>query len=55
MENCCQEPPHTWRISSILLRFLMVILMARVIFIEPDVDADANADADAEVKSSVEK
>ena len=53
VENCCQEPPHTWRMSSILLRFLMVILMAGVIFTEPDVDVDA--DADAEVMSSVEK
>ena len=35
--------------SSILLRFLMVIMMVGVIFIEPDVDADA--DADAEVMS----
>ena len=41
--------------SSILLRFLMVILMAGVIFTEPDVDVDADADADAEVMSSVEK
>ena len=55
MENCCQEPSHTLRMSSILLRFLMVILMAGVIFIEPDVDVDAYADADAEVMSSVEK
>ena len=46
MENCCQEPPHTWRMSSILLRFLMVILMAGVIFAEPDVDVDADVDAE---------
>ena len=35
-ENFCQEPPHTWRITSILLRFLMVIMMAGVIFLELD-------------------
>jgi len=29
---------------SILLRFLMVILMAGVIFDEPDVDVDADAE-----------
>ena len=40
VENCCQEPPHTWRMSSILLRFLMVIMMAGIIFTEPDVDVD---------------
>ena len=34
--------------SSILLRFLMVILMAGVIFTEPDVDVDAYADADVD-------
>ena len=39
---------HTWRMSSILLRLLMVILMAGVIFIKPDVDADVDADADAD-------
>ena len=32
----------------------MVILMAGVIFIEPDVDADADADADAEFMLSWE-
>ncbi len=32
MQNYCQESPHTWRMSFILLRFLMVILMAGVIF-----------------------
>ena len=39
------------------MRFLMVIMMVGVIFIEPDVDVDAyaDADADAEVMSSVEK
>ena len=41
--------------SSIFLRFLMVIMMVGVIFIEPDVDVDADADADSEVMSSVEK
>ena len=46
MQNYCQEPPHTWRMSSILLRFLMVILMAGVIFAEPDVDVDVDADAE---------
>ena len=50
MENYCQEPPHTWKMSSILLRFLMVILMAEVIFTEPDVDVDAYADADADTE-----
>ena len=50
MENCCQEPPHTWRMSSILLRFLMVILMAGVIFTESDVDVDAYADADVDAE-----
>ena len=51
MENCCQEPPHTWRMSSILLRFLMVILMAGVIFTEPDVNVDVDADADLELRN----
>ena len=54
MENCYQEPPHTWRMSSILLRFLIVILMAGVNFIEPDVDVDADADFDAQVMLSCE-
>jgi len=35
---------------SILLRFLMIIIMAGVIFAEPDVDV--NVDADAEVMLS---
>ena len=35
-KNCCQEPHHTWRISSIFLGFLMVIMMVGVIFIELD-------------------
>ena len=48
MENCCQEPPHTWRMSSIILRFLIMILMAGVIFTEPEVGVDADADAVAE-------
>jgi len=34
-----------------LLRFLMVIMMVGVIFIEPDVDIDPDADTDAEVMS----
>ena len=52
MEEFCQEPPLTWRMSSILLGFPMVILMAGVIFTEPKVcvDADANAYADAELR-----
>ena len=54
VENCYQEPPHTWRMSSILLRFLIVILMAGVNFIEPDVDVDADADFDAQVMLSCE-
>ena len=36
MKNGCQEPPHTWRKSSILLRSLMVIMMVGVISIEVD-------------------
>ena len=32
-ENCCQELPHTWRMSSILLRLLMVILMVVCLFV----------------------
>ena len=37
--------------SSILLRFLMVILMADgVIFTEPDVDVDADADVDVDAE-----
>ena len=44
MENCCQEPPHTGKMFSILLRFLMIILMAGVIFAGPDVDVDADAE-----------
>ncbi len=39
----------------ILLKYLMVIIMVGVIFIEPDGDVDADANADAEVMSSVEK
>ena len=35
-ENGGQEPPHTWRTSFILLRFLMVIMIIGVIFIEQD-------------------
>ena len=35
-ENGCQEPPHTWRTSSILLMFLMVIIMIGAIFSELD-------------------
>ena len=35
MKNSCQEPPCTWR-TSILLRFLMVIMMVGVISIELD-------------------
>ena len=46
MENCCQEPPHTWRMSSSLLRFLMLILMAGVIFTELEVSVDVYVDAD---------
>ena len=37
--------------SSILLRFLMVILMAGVIFTEPDVDVDVDTDTDIEVRN----
>ena len=36
--------------SSILLRFLMVIMMSGIIFTEPDVDVDADAGADANVE-----
>ena len=36
--------------SSILLRFLMMILMAGVIFTEPDVDVDADADVDVDAE-----
>ena len=54
MENGCQEPPHTWRMSSFLLRSLIMVLMAGVIFTElelsVDVDADADADAVAELR-----
>ena len=56
MKNGCQEPPHTWRMSSILLKFLMFILMAGVILTEPeigvDVDTDNEADADAKLMLS---
>ena len=54
MKNCCQEPSHTWRMSSILLRFLMVILMDGVIFTKPvvSVDVDDDAVADAELMLS---
>ena len=41
---------HTWRMSSILLRFLMVILMPGVILTEPEVSVDADADADADTE-----
>ena len=50
MQNYCQEPPHTWRMSSILLRYLMMILMAGVTFTEPEVSVDADANADAELR-----
>ena len=40
--------------SSILLRFLMVIMMVGVIFIEPDVDVDADADANADADADAE-
>ena len=53
MQNYCQEPPHTRRMSSgtsktssILLRFLIVILKAGLIFTEPDVDVDVDADVE---------
>ena len=54
MENYGQEPPHTWRISSILLRFLMMILIAGIILTEPEVIVDVDADAvtDAELMLS---
>ena len=51
MKNGCQEPPQTWRMSSFLLRTLIMILMAGVIFtateVIVDADADSNADGDA--------
>ena len=54
MKNCCQEPPHTWRMSSFLLRSLIMVLMAGVteleVSIDVDVDADADADAVAELR-----
>ena len=50
MKNSCQEPPCTWRMSSILMRFLMVILMAGVILSEPEVSVDVDADADADAQ-----
>ena len=40
---------HTWRISSILLRFPMVILMAGVFLTEPEVSVDDDADVDAKL------
>ena len=52
-ENNCQEPPHTWRTSSILLRFLMVILMAGVILTEPEVSVDVDADAELRNKAAL--
>ena len=36
IKNGSQEPLHTWRTSSIILRFLMVIMKVGVIFIEVD-------------------
>ena len=36
VKHCCQEPHHTWRMSSILLRFLIMIIMVGFIFIELD-------------------
>jgi len=36
VENSGQEHPHTWRTSSILMRFLIIKMMTRVIFIELD-------------------
>ena len=46
MENGCQEPPHTWMMSSFLLRSLIMVFMAGVIFTEPEVSVDVDADAD---------
>ena len=50
MENGCQEPTHTWRMSSFLMWTLIMIFMAGVMFTEPEVsvDADAHSDADAD-------
>ena len=36
LKKGCQEPPHIWRMSLILLKFLMMIMMVGVIFIELD-------------------
>ena len=47
VENGCQESPHTWRMSSFLL---ILILMAGVIFTEPELSVDVYADADAELR-----
>ena len=48
MQNYCQEPPHIWRMSSFLLRSLIMVFMSGVIFTEPEVSVDVNADADAD-------
>ena len=38
---------------SILLRFLMVIMMAGIIFTEPDVDVDADANVELKNKAAL--
>ena len=48
MAHDYQEPPYTWRTSSFLLRSLIMVLMAGVIFTEPEVSVDADTDADAD-------
>ncbi len=48
MENCCEESPHTWRMFSFLLRFLIMNLMVGVIFTEPENSVDDDVDADTD-------
>ena len=36
IKNACQEPLHTWRTSSIILTFQMIIMMVGIIFSELD-------------------
>ena len=46
MENGCQEPTYTWWMSFFLLRSLIMVLLAGVIFTEPKVSVDVDADAE---------
>ena len=54
MENGCKEPLHTWRMSSFLLRSLIMVLIAGVTELEVSVDVDVDVDADADADAVAE-